>query len=272
MNCQEALSLLYDIIDGEASEIDVKRVQRHRDRCKHCFEIYRVESAIQEFINEKVKDGNPDVSLETLKAKISNKLDEIDSGQATRWCHFSFKRAAALLAAAASVIILIGGGLILRDYYRHQTEYVPLERAHIAIMDDPVALENNASAFSAILRVRGELGYDIWPNVSGFSLRGGWNEEVMGVKMAHFVYCNDHKIVSVFVAPSEQFAIPDDLKDSKVVRNQISFYDHDCPECRLVYYRAGSAIIITATTDHTIELLDFVPGCPLTHTKGQSQV
>ena len=31
MNCQEALDLLYDIIDKEASEIDTQEVKRHLD-------------------------------------------------------------------------------------------------------------------------------------------------------------------------------------------------------------------------------------------------
>lgn len=78
MNCQEALSLLYEIIDKEASDIDAREVQRHTERCKHCFEVYRLESAIQEFINERLRDGNPFGSLETLRAKVALKLDEID--------------------------------------------------------------------------------------------------------------------------------------------------------------------------------------------------
>lgn len=86
MNCQEALSLLYEIIDKEASEVDVNKVQHHRERCQHCFEVYRVETAIQDFINEKLKDGNPSGSLETLKEKVSLKLDEIDGQETSPEC------------------------------------------------------------------------------------------------------------------------------------------------------------------------------------------
>ena len=82
MNCQEALSLLYEIIDKEASEVDVNKVQQHREQCQHCFEVFRVEMAIQDFINEKLKNGNPSGSLETLKVKVALKLDDID-GQET---------------------------------------------------------------------------------------------------------------------------------------------------------------------------------------------
>ena len=79
INCVDALRLLYDIIDKEASEIDIKQVQQHRERCRHCFELYRVEYAIQDFIVEKLKGTNPVCSLETLKSKVLGKIDEIDS-------------------------------------------------------------------------------------------------------------------------------------------------------------------------------------------------
>ncbi|HWR83894.1 MAG TPA: hypothetical protein VN285_11390, partial [Candidatus Deferrimicrobium sp.] len=66
--------------------------------------------------------------------------------------------------------------------------------------------------------------------------------------------------VSVFVAPVTEFAIPDDLSEAQVERGLITFYDHHCRGCRLVYHRAGSAVVITATTSHTTDLFDFVPG------------
>lgn len=86
MNCQEALSLLYEIIDKEASEVDIKKVQQHSEQCQHCFEVFRVETALQDFINEKLNDGNPSGSLETLKVKVALKLDEIDGQETSTEC------------------------------------------------------------------------------------------------------------------------------------------------------------------------------------------
>jgi len=43
MNCQEALSLLYDVIDKEASQIDIKEVQKHLDCCQDCLKRFQVE-------------------------------------------------------------------------------------------------------------------------------------------------------------------------------------------------------------------------------------
>ncbi len=265
MNCQEALRLLYDIIDKEASEIDIKEVQRHRDRCKHCFEVYRVETAIQDFINERLKDGDLTGSLQTLRAKVTLKLDELDGQETTKEGRPFFRRTAALMAAAASLVILIGAVFLIRDFYGHQTRYLPLERAHAAVAGNPAAFVSTGSeTFSTILQVRQELGYDVSPSVQSFSLVSGQHEEIMGVTMAHFVYSHDNNTVSVFVAPSEQFEISEDLKDSRVVRNQITFFDHYCRGCRLVFHRAGSAVVVTATTNHSIELFDFVPGHTIT--------
>lgn len=260
MNCQEALSLLYEIIDKEASEIDTREVQQHLERCKQCFEVYRLESAIQNFINEKLKDGSRTGSLEALKSNVLFKLDEIDGQEAAPESRPFFKRTAALLAAAASLVILIGAAFWARDFYRHQTQYVPLERAHRAVVGHPASIDDDTRTFSTILNVRDKLGYDIYPTVAGFSLAGGQTKEIMGVEMAHFVYCNDNKTISVFVAPCDCFEIPDDLKDTRVEKHHVGFYNYDCRGCRLVYHKTSSAVIITATTDRSVELLDFVPG------------
>jgi mycothiol system anti-sigma-R factor len=260
MNCQEALSLLYEIIDKEASEIDAKEVQRHLDRCGHCFAVYRLESAIQEFINQKLKHGNPAPSLETLKGKIQVRLDEIDGGQLSAENRPFFRRAAAALAAAAILVILIGAAFWARDFYRHRTEYIPLERAHWAAEDHPETYNDHTLTSSILLSLRDSLRYELSPSVEGFTLVGGRSEQIKGVEMAHFVYSNDNGIVSVFVVPSDRLAIPDDLKDTKVEKHALSLYDHHCRGCRLVYHRAGSLTIVTATTDRTIELLDFIPG------------
>ncbi|MFQ6008887.1 MAG: zf-HC2 domain-containing protein [Candidatus Zixiibacteriota bacterium] len=260
MNCQEALSLLYEIIDKEASEIDAKEVQQHLDHCRHCFAVFRLENAVQEFINLKLKHSNPSICLETLKAKIKDRLDEIDRGQISAESRPFFRRAAAVLAAAAVLVILIGAAFWVRDFYRHQTEYLPLERSHLAAADHPETFNDHTRTISILSSLRDSLSYELFPSVEGFTLVGGRSEEIKEVELAHFVYSNDKGFVSVFVAPSNRLAIPHDLSDDKVEKHALSFYDHHCRGCRLVYHRIGSVVIVTATTERTIELLDFIPG------------
>ena len=78
MNCQEALNLLYDIIDREASDIDAQQVQEHLESCQHCFKIYKVEGAINEFIKARVQEDKNEVHVENLRLKIIHQLDTID--------------------------------------------------------------------------------------------------------------------------------------------------------------------------------------------------
>ena len=78
MNCQDALDLLYDIIDREASEIDAQRVKEHLENCRDCFEVYRLEQSVQDLINERVQNSVDSPRVDDLKAKIMTRLDEID--------------------------------------------------------------------------------------------------------------------------------------------------------------------------------------------------
>ncbi len=79
MNCQEALSLLYDVIDREASEIDMAMVQEHLGRCKDCAGVYEVEEAISRLIVERARNSEPSEHAAALKAKVLLQLDQIDS-------------------------------------------------------------------------------------------------------------------------------------------------------------------------------------------------
>ena len=78
MNCQEALDLLYEIIDKEATEVDTQRVQTHLKRCQHCLEVYKIEGAVQDFIMAKLAKDTPPARLESLKSRITSRLDAID--------------------------------------------------------------------------------------------------------------------------------------------------------------------------------------------------
>ncbi|RKX23560.1 MAG: hypothetical protein DRP45_10300 [Candidatus Zixiibacteriota bacterium] len=79
MNCQEALSLLYDIIDKEASEIDVAQVQEHLNRCRDCAGIYKIEESISRLIQEKLKHKEPTPCFDVLKSNVLQQLDDIDA-------------------------------------------------------------------------------------------------------------------------------------------------------------------------------------------------
>jgi mycothiol system anti-sigma-R factor len=78
MNCQEALSLLYDVIDKEASEIDMAQVREHLDRCHDCAGVYKIEQSISRMIIEKARSPETNPHFDALKAKVLRQLDDID--------------------------------------------------------------------------------------------------------------------------------------------------------------------------------------------------
>ena len=79
MNCQEALSLLYDIIDSEASEIDISKVEEHLVLCHDCSGIYEIESSVNKLIQERINNQAPTQRLAKLKETILEKLNSIDT-------------------------------------------------------------------------------------------------------------------------------------------------------------------------------------------------
>ncbi|MFH2048251.1 MAG: zf-HC2 domain-containing protein [bacterium] len=260
MNCQEALSLLYDIIDKESSEIDAKEVKEHLDKCKHCFEAYRLEQSIQNFIDEKLAKDQSPAKLDHLKNKIMQNLDELDSCHSDKSKKNSFFRLpVVLIAAAASIAILIGTAFISNAPNDHDKYYVPLEQAHWAAVEN-ASTGNNTDLASLINDAYQSYRYQIDNTVGSFQLISGHYEEILDAHMLHFIYKDNGRLVSVFIASDSEFDLPPDLKEKGVIHNNIKLFDHDCKGCRLVYQKQGSTIIITASADKDVDLMEFIPG------------
>jgi anti-sigma factor (TIGR02949 family) len=260
MNCQDALRLLYDIIDKEASQVDTERVQEHLSKCRKCFEVYQLEGHIQEFICAKVgSNTDPTPKLESLKARISTRLDSVDAEKKTLRTTPAFKRLSFGVALAASVILVVFAGFYGVRLYNHQKAYIPLEEVHWSATEDLDTWSSFGNTEATLALASTTMDHPLASEVSDFRLEGGRMTEVEGIDIAHFVYTNQDQKISVFVAPAGDFQIPEDLVKSGVKRGNITFYDHNCRGCRLVYHRVGNAVVVTATTERHIELLDFLP-------------
>ena len=249
MTCQEALSLLYDIIDKEASQIDTEHVEAHLRKCHNCSFVYRVEKSVNELIREKLShiDGENEEPAETEQVRT-----RVESEPAFRLGR--------VLAIAASIVVIVGAVYYGNSFLSHQKLYRPLEKAHSQACQHLDEFQDASNTWSAQSRIAEQMAYDLKPTVEGFNLIGGHLEIIDGVQIAHFLYSRDGKIVSVFIAEAGAFQIPEELHETRVIRGDISFFDHNCRSCRLVYHRIGNAVVITATEERDVELLDFVPG------------
>jgi len=268
MNCQEALNLLYDIIDREASEIDIKQVEEHLSHCHDCTGVYRFENSVNELIRERLKRQDVTPRLDSLKPKILSELDAIDcANRPPDPVKKKLPDAAVLptfrlgrtLAVAASVIVVLGAIFVGKSVFSEHAAYLPLEQAHWTDSENLDSQRNDAVTAAALAGVRQTLSYDLVDRVNSFTLVGGHTETIDNIPLAHFIYHNENHIVSVFVIDAALMTLPDDLLETLVTRNGIDFYDHNCRGCRLVYHRVGNALIVTATTQRDIDLLDFVP-------------
>lgn len=261
MNCQEALELLYDIIDKEASDIDAKEVQEHLDRCRQCSEIYRIESSIQALIDERLKNEIASPRLDALKSKVLLELDSIDS-EMTKGAveRPSFFRLSRMVALAASLMLVITAVWWIYGFDRQDIAYSPLAQAHISAINELDFYKDDSHTLSSVAMVQNDLHYNLDASPSGFQLTGGQVKELLGTQTAHFVFQNGEKVVSVFILDSESYKIPEDLQTTEVTIGDITFYDYKCHDCRLVYHCMGDAAIICACTSTDVDLLRFVPG------------
>ena len=97
-------------------------------------------------------------------------------------------------------------------------------------------------------------------NVSGFRLIGGCLEQLNGTQVGHFVYLDGPATVSVFLVPADYFEMTPELVAGKVERDGITYFGHDCGGCHLMFHRLGPAMVVTATTESSVDLVGFVPG------------
>ncbi len=260
MNCDEALSLLYDYVDKEVSEIDARQIREHLDNCGHCLERYQLEESVNDLLKAKLAECcKPSPKIEELKSKILTQLDQIDRDGTSGSNPKGFKLFSFGLVAAAALVVLVGAAFFGSGLTQHYFEYYPIEKAHFAVESSVPTDAENAWP-SLVTEVNGALHYQVKPLVDNFTLTAGFVDTVESVPASHFVYRNNGSSVSVFIFPASEFHIPDDLAKTRVTRNQLDLFDHYCRGCRLVYHRAGDAVVVTATTDKNVELLDFIPG------------
>ena len=265
MNCQDALNLLYDIIDKEASEIDTEQVQKHLEHCRDCLAKYRLEESVQHLLNEKMRIINNNhhdtQKVDQLKGNILSRLDEIDAeGGKSKPGFFTLTK---MFVSVAALVVLVITAFMVSTFVSHYKYYIPIEEAHWSAETDYAGfLSDNADFATMVSAVHDRYEYDLDFTVDGFTLIGGQNQNIMGVEMNHLLYRNNDRFVSVFIAPADKFSIPKDLENEKIIRNHIELYDHNCRGCRLVFQKAGDVIIITASTDRSFDLTEFFPGHP----------
>ncbi len=263
MDCQQAFALLQDILDKEASQIDEKEVRTHLEKCGHCFEKFRLEESIQEFLNEKIKltasnESQPD-RLESMRMNLMSQLDDIDA-ECTEKKNSSFGSSFKIFLATAALVVLAGIGYLSAEFFRHGEHYIPLEEAHWAVAETIAPYSSNFDKDAYIESIEAKMNYSLKTSFADYSFVGAKQEQIMNSEFEHIVFSNDNEYLSIFISNSDDVEIPEDVKSAMVKNGDITLYDHNCRGCRLVYHKLGSLVIITASTSKDLDLTQFIPG------------
>lgn len=267
MNCRDALALLYDILDKEASEVDTQKVEEHIKSCGSCSEIYRVEGEINRFLKARMTNKPAESAHDKLTTKIRSLLDQedgrapfVDSGStAGKVRPLKLPRTAHYIAAAAALVLMVWGAFVLSEFVDHYRTYYDLESAHFAAVESAMQFASAEETEAALAECRRLFDCAPGESCSGLTLIGGKLTEMKGAPVGHFVYSKGETTISLYIAPAENLQIPNELHDYQLVSGDHTFFDHHCRGCRLVYRQVGNAVIIAATEDHAFDLLKFTP-------------
>ena len=258
MNCQEALELLYDIIDKEADDVNIQEVESHLSNCRHCFELFRIEKSVQEFIDSKLEQEKnnitPIVKLDSLRSNIMGSLDEIDKAslackESQKHSFFSMGR---MILAAAALVLFVGGGFLTAKLVRHYANYIQIENAHMSAVESKTTFANYSSTNSVQTALLKEYDFNLLNSIGEFELIGAQIQEVDGVEMFHLLYGKDDQTFSMFIVPNDKFTIPSELENHPKEMNSLVYYEHECMGCRVFYQKLGQLMLISASTDFSI--------------------
>lgn len=241
MNCREALRLLYDYIDKEASEIDSEKVNEHLKMCRHCMARYEFEQMFKTFVIDK---GTNPHDNSRLKASILSRLDAADAAGEVGVFKPPFKWVAVALASAASLILCFIAAMSLSDFHRRQTEIVPFIKAHFAEQVNSVDVKSAVDLSDPFEYLYQNTGIrlstsDQMPISRIHSVR---IDTIFNVPFGHIELTDDRGLpLSVFVTSSDIYQLPD--KPSELI-NGYKRLVSCCKKCNVVGITRGDIVFV----------------------------
>jgi len=274
MTRADAQRLFYAVIDGQATSEEVRDFSLYLKSDPELAVAFAREKAVHEELIIRARRAHNEKAPARLRASIMSALDAVDREEAL--IPSSSKKTVVTplvrlnpfvrrFAMAASLVLAVGAGYIGKVFYDHQTTFGALENAHIQAVAEFestgkfVHTTETGKCHESANKMISGLGLKLANSVDALREVGGCINDCSGKTMGQYVYADGDKIVSVFIVKASDFQIPSDVLNSKVEKDGQTFYDHNCRGCRLVYQRVGEVIVITATTNRKVELLEFEP-------------
>lgn len=69
-NCEQALAVLYEFLDGELTDDRREMLTKHLDDCNPCLEVYDFEAELRQVIAQRCRDEVPDALRERIAGEL----------------------------------------------------------------------------------------------------------------------------------------------------------------------------------------------------------
>jgi len=257
VNCQDAIRLLYDVVDQEADESDIGQVQEHLRKCRHCSARYELELKFKRCVEEK---GTFSSDCNKLRTQIIDELDSLDNAAGEVGAFRPpFKWIAVGMAAAAAIILCLIAANALTDYYVLQTEILPFTRAHVANVEQDHPTPFHADPFEFLYAHTG-IRMELPPQLSVDDIRTVMIDTIKGVQFGCIqLYGPNDDIISVFVTQDDLYSLPSEpcefIKGSKMLVS-------GCKQCNLVGCEKRGLVYVAVSRnsskpEHLAELTSY---------------
>jgi anti-sigma factor (TIGR02949 family) len=203
MNCQEVMSLLHPLIDGELAESDENKLKAHMHQCPDC----RTEFEWVRALQNKIKQIGIVTAPHALRANILSKISEDTSKSSNNWVNFK-----GLLKPFTTHFgtALLGGMLVfvlMSQPFTAKPNHLEIFDAHIrSLASEQLVAVNSSDQHTVKPWFAGKINFS--PDVpdikdSGFTLLGGRLDELYSKNVAVLVYLRRKHKINVFITPLE---------------------------------------------------------------------
>jgi anti-sigma factor (TIGR02949 family) len=203
MNCREALQHLYDYLDKELTEDVAKKIEAHLTICEHCFDKYEFEKMLQEFVS---KRGQMEVDAEPLKAKVLQRISELDNPKGSGGFLSKFRPyfAAAIAVVVIALTLVTSLNHSSSDIYAALHPFVSNHMQTVVAAETPMIPLNEADLESALQKIV-HVPDDLLKTTAGRRPKTGEMDECSNKKAAHIVYDYLGDDISVYVIDDMTF-------------------------------------------------------------------
>ena len=252
VNCREALAKLYDYLDKELSEDDVKGLEVHIEHCSDCLKRYELEEEFNNVIKQKTACC-PDVTH--LKNRIREQIDKIDSASQPR--NILFLLGPLVIAAVVALIIFVPFGkgsdpqavlLAVRPLSDEHTKCLQQVMRYQVQSHDPAVIE---AGLAQIPDLPEEL-FRVTP--ADVAIQAAAITHLQGGEDAHIDFRAYGEDVSVFVLPSSTI---EKKPFNKVTIGSDVFYTGSCPNYQYVIWTCEGHECVAVSKLAAPKLLQF---------------